>query len=186
MSFENTLSEGLAGESVITRWLNQQGCHVLPAYEVSQNRGKGPRLFTASEQLIAPDLLCLNDTKVFWVECKTKAAFVWHRLSETWRTGLDLRHWQDYLKVEDTTGIPVWLLFLHKPGSLAKDTPEGMQSPHGLYGESLAKLRDNVHHEHTNHGSSGMVYWELETLTKYANVMPVDNGQSLEIMESRS
>ena len=184
MSFERSLCEGILGESIIVRWLNRQGCHVLPAYEIEQSHGKGPRLYTAKQQLISPDLLCWNGHEQFWIEAKTKSAFTWHRLSETWQTGIDRRHWHHYQKVEETMGIPVWLLFLHKPGNLAKDTPEGMQSPHGLYGESLAKLKDNVHHEHSNHGSSGMVYWELETLTKYANVMPVDNGQSVEIIES--
>jgi len=31
-----------------------------------------------------------------------------------------------------------------------------------------------------------MVYWQLETLTKYANVMALDNGRSIEIVESSS
>jgi hypothetical protein len=184
MSFESSLQEGLLGESIIVRWLNQQGCHVLPAYEIEQSQAKGPRLFTAKQQLISPDLLCWHGCEQFWIEAKTKSAFTWHRLSETWQTGIDRRHWHHYQQVQEIMGIPVWLLFLHKPGNLAKDTPTGMQSPYGLYGESLAKLKDSVHHEHGNCGSSGMVYWQLETLTKYANVMAFDNGRPMEIVES--
>jgi len=40
MSFESSLQEGLLGESVIVRWLNKKGCHVLPAYEIEQSHGK--------------------------------------------------------------------------------------------------------------------------------------------------
>ena len=104
MSFEHSLREGLLGESIIVRWLNRQGCHVLPANEIEQSHGKGPRLYTAKEQLISPDLLCWNGREQFWIEAKTKSAFTWHRLSETWQTGIDRRHWHHYQRVEETMG----------------------------------------------------------------------------------
>ncbi len=95
-----------------------------------------------------------------------KSAFTWHRTSSSWQTGIDFRHWNDYVRVADESQLPVWLLFLHKPGSLAKDTPDGLTSPSGLYGNSLPKLQTSIHHTHPNHGPSGMVYWTENSLIK--------------------
>ena len=167
VSFDEHLREGLLGEGLITRWLNGRGWDVLPAYEIETQTGKGPRLFSAKlGKLIAPDLLVFKDSSFYWVEAKTKSAFTWHRITETFQTGIDRRHWLDYLAVGETTGLPVWLLFLHRPGSSAKDTPAGMESPSGLYGQVIDILKETIDHEHANHGPSGMVYWQENTLKK--------------------
>lgn len=47
----------------------------------------------------------------------------------------------------------------------AKDSPP---SPSGLYGGDLSKLIACEHHRHSNWGKSGMVYWEIGSLTKLA------------------
>jgi hypothetical protein len=73
----------------------------------------------------------------------------------------------DYLRVSETTSFPLHLFFLHKPDLLAKDTPNGMRSPSGLYGEDITKLRNKIDHESDRHGTSGMVYWKEESLKKY-------------------
>ena len=167
VSFDESLREGLLGEGLITRWLNSRGWNVLPAYEIEVQSGKGPRLFSAKlGKLIAPDLLVFNESGFYWVEAKTKSAFTWHRITKTFQTGIDRRHWLDYIQVGQTTGVPVWLMFLHRPGSYAKDTPDGMVSPSGLYGQEIDKLRDTIDHEHANHGPSGMVYWQESALKK--------------------
>jgi hypothetical protein len=168
MSFEQKLEAGLYGEDLISRWLIARGHQVLPAYQIQQNHGKGPRLFGQYGQLISPDLLVFKTNKVLWVEAKSKSAFTWHRLSATWQTGLDRRHWRDYLAVEKVTPFPVWIMFLHAPGHAAKDTPAGLESPSGLYGNSIAVLAATIHHEHENHGPSGMVYWREQDLKKVA------------------
>lgn len=166
MSFEQTLKTGLIGEGEIARMLIDRGYSVLPAYQIEQSHGKGPRLFTAEGQLISPDMLVFSAKKVIWVEAKTKSAFTWHRVSQTWQTGIDRKHWLHYVEVDSRTPWPVWVLFLHRNGCLAKDTPEGMISPSGLFGNSIKMLRNSIHHEHENHGPSGMVYWTLDTLKK--------------------
>lgn len=166
VSFSERLQTGLLGEGEIARWFNDKGYAVLPAYEVEMNNGKGPRIFTAEGSLISPDLLVFNSRKVFWIEAKTKSAFTWHRASQTWQTGIDRKHWSHYLQVAQRTPWPVWILFLHRPGSIAKDTPEGMTSPCGLFGNTIEKLNANIHHEHENHGPSGMVYWTIGALRK--------------------
>jgi len=168
MTFTESLKTGLLGESHIAQWLIRRGYSVLPAYEVEVNHGKGPRLFTANGQLISPDLLVFNAGKTMWCEAKTKSAFTWHRISKTWQTGVDRRHWKHYVEVAKVTPFPVWLLFLHKPNLVAKDTPEGMVCPSGLFGNSVPHLLRHVHHEHENHGPSGMVYWSAAALKKIA------------------
>jgi hypothetical protein len=164
MSFAQSLETGLIGEGEISKWFTGRGYVVLPAYEVEMSHGKGPRIFSAHGQLIAPDLLVFNSEKVFWIEAKTKSAFTWHRISGSWQTGIDRRHWHDYLKVNVITPFPIWILFLHRPGNVAKDTPEGMVSPSGLFGNTIESLELSVDHEHENHGPSGMVYWRRDSL----------------------
>lgn len=182
MSFKQALATGLQGESIITKWLNVRGFSVLPAYEVAENAFKGPRLFTPAGALISPDLLCLKKDKIIWIEAKTKSSFTWYRIKEQWQTGIDLRHWEEYQEVAKTTDIPVWLVFLHKPGGRAVDTPGGMVSPVGLFGNEIAFLVRTVDHTSKNHGRSGMVYWGIDSLKKIADV--VENGCGVEIVAS--
>lgn len=165
MNFEQQLRIGKIGESAIARWLNSRGFHVLPVYEKEINEGKGPTLFCSNGmQQIAPDLLAFKEGKAFWFEAKHKTAFTWHRNTSRWVTGIDLRHYDEYLSVQSAhREWPIWLLFLHRTGT-AKDTPQGMVSPSGLFGESLIYLSENENHRHKNWGRSGMVYWSNQKL----------------------
>ncbi len=165
MSFEQSLSFGQAGESSIAKWLKSRGNTVLPTYEKIIDNGKGPRIFLPDSILVSPDFLCWNGQKVQWIEAKHKHAFTWHRLTQRWVTGIDLRHYRDYLKVAEQSPWPVWLLFLHDGGQ-AKDSPAN--SPKGLFGNDIAYLRKpgNINHTHENWGRGGMVYWAVESLKK--------------------
>lgn len=160
MSFDKQLAIGLLGESHIARWLNGRGWNILPAYQTEIHTGKGPRLFMAThKQLVTPDMLAFRTNEIRWFEAKTKSAFAWNRQRQEWVTGIDKRHWLDYIEVNRETGWPLWILFLHKPGYKAKDTPPGKISPSGLYGQDVMRLIAKLNHESDRHGSSGMVYW---------------------------
>jgi len=162
VTFNEQLKFGQAGEGKISRWLREKGFSVLPVYEKIINTGKGPQLyFPNDKKLIAPDMLIFKGEKIFWIEAKHKTAFSWHRLSRRWVTGIDLRHYVDYLEVDDNTKWPVWLFFLHDGGQ-AKDSPA--ESPRGLFGNKLSYLRINENHRHQNWGKSGMVYWSIDNL----------------------
>jgi len=169
MTFAAQYQFGKIGEGTIATWLRQREWNVLPVYEKELDEGKGPVLFTAQmgTSLIAPDLLCFRGKEVYWIEAKTKSSFTWHRITGRWVTGIDLRHYGDYLKVARLSPFPVWLLFLHLEGQ-AKDTPEGMETPTGLFGRELVYLEQHENHRHDNWGRSGMVYWALESLHKLA------------------
>ena len=158
MGFKGRLAIGQAGESAIAKWLISRGNCVLPVYEKIIDEGKGPQLFTCDGCLIAPDLLAIKGHHIYWIEAKHKEAFTWYRIGRVFETGIDLRHYADYLEIASTTNIPIWLLFLHCGGK-AKDSPP---SPSGLYGNDLLILSKNVSHQSDRYGSGGMIYWARE------------------------
>lgn len=173
-TFEQKLEIGRLGEDLISRWFRSFGWNILPAYEISQDTGKGPRFFSASgDNIVSPDLLIFQECEFRWVEAKHKSAFTWHRITESWQTGIDRHHWNEYLKVREQSKLPVYLFFLHEPGHISKDTPEGMTSPSGLYGKSLDVLKDQIDHESDRHGTSGMVYWKEKDLKKYSEYFEI-------------
>jgi hypothetical protein len=161
LCFDRSLEFGQAGESSIARWMRSRGHTLLPAYEKIIDTGKGPRVFGPKGAIVSPDFLVWKGDKAFWLEAKRKTGFTWHRLTNRWVTGIDLRHYEDYLKIQGVSPWPVWLLFLQEGGP-AKDSPE--VSPSGLYGRPLTYLKDHENHRHQNWGRSGMVYWAANDL----------------------
>ena len=173
MSFQESLKYGRVGESKIARFFARRGWSVLPVYEVEQGTGKGPRLYTASGQLIAPDMIVFNSKKVYWIEAKHKSAFAWNRTREEWVTGIDLVHYQDYCEVARRSPFPIWLLFLQEGGQ-AKDSPPGSNS--GLYGNSLKFLQEHESHRHPGWGKGGMVYWCEDSFFKIAELDELEDN----------
>lgn len=172
-NFQRQLEIGKIGESKIADWFKSRGYAILPVYEKEQGEFKGPVLYTASkEQKVAPDMLVFKKDKTLWIEAKHKSAFTWHRKTNRWVTGIDMHHFKDYLSISEISDIPVWLLFLHQVG-VAKDTPEGMISPTGLFGGDISALKNNFNHTHANWGNSGMIYWAYESLKKIATLEDV-------------
>lgn len=163
-SFAESLRIGAIGESYIAGWFKNKGYSVLPVYEKEISEGKGPRLFCPDQQIVAPDMFVFNGEKCFWIEAKHKNGFSWHRMTNRWTTGIDIRHYNHYIEVDDRTPFPVWLVFLHR-GGCAKDS--GV-SPAGLFGNSLRFLRENENHRSGEWGRSGMVYWAMDKLIKLA------------------
>jgi len=176
MSFNERLQEGLAGESVIARWMMRRGWTILPAYEKVQNNFKGPRILSSSGNLIAPDMLSFrydeNGGEIHWIEAKTKTAFTWYRNQNNgeglekggYQDGIDVACWEDYLKLYTLAPWPVWLMFLHDPGHVAKDNPPDEIPPDGLFGNTISALRDCPDHISPNWGRGGMVYWKESDL----------------------
>ena len=170
ISFDDALRAGKIGEGMIARWLNRRGWNVLPAYEVEMESGKGPRFYTVEAgALVTPDILAIKGGQIWWVEAKTKSAFTFYRVRESIQTGIDRRHWYEYLKVRDLTLFPIWILFLHKPGQKLAGDPDERISPSGLYGEEIGFLQRCIDHESERHGATGMVYWREASLRKIAS-----------------
>jgi len=110
-------------------------------------------------------------TQFGWIEAKTKSAFTWHRISKRWTTGIDLHLYYEYIKAAKLSPLPVYLMFLQLAGR-AKDSPFGC--PTGLFGGELEYLQRNENHRHANWGPSGMVYWSVGVLEKFAELHDLD------------
>jgi hypothetical protein len=169
--FDALLAAGRVGESAISKWLQGRGHMVFPAYEIEKAAGKGPQLFSATGDLVLPDLLAFRAGKIQWFEAKHKTCFTWHRISSRWVTGIDLRHYGEYLEVADRTALPVWVLFLH-PKSQPSEADLGHgcppECPTGLFGNDIAILTGCESHRSDRHGKSGMVYWAHDSLRRLA------------------
>jgi hypothetical protein len=175
-NFERTLAFGQIGESVISRWLQSRGHAVFPAYQVEKDTGKGPQLFTQHCDLVLPDLLAFREGKAVWFEAKHKTCFSWYRIGRRWVTGIDLRHYAEYLEVAKVTSLPVWLLFWHPlPDPSPDDQSYGspIECPTGLFGNDLSVLVKRESHRSDRHGRSGMVYWADTSLRLLADVHEV-------------
>ena len=171
--FERNLSMGHMGESLIARWLQSRGHAVFPAYQIEYDTGKGPQLFSADGNCVLPDLLVFRNGSILWFEAKHKTCFTWHWTTERWTTGIDLRHYKEYLKVAQKTQLPVWLLFFHPNAVPAqRDVDHGCpsQCPTGLFGGDLKDLERCESHRSYKWGPSGMVYWAESSLRLIASV----------------
>lgn len=166
-SFNENLAFGQLGEGFISKWLQGRGHAVFPAYQMENDTGKGPQLFSSDEDLVLPDLLAFSDGGTYWFEAKRKTCFSWYRKTKRWTTGIDVRHYEEYQKVAHKTGLPVWLLFYH-PNSApsSSDIKWGCPKlcPIGLFGNDILVLKKTESHRSERHGKSGMVYWARESL----------------------
>lgn len=183
-SFRESLQVGQLGESAIAQWLRRRGWHVLPAYEKEIDNGKGPRLFMAegddASELITPDLLAMRSGLFLWIEAKHKTVFSWYGTGHCWNTGVDKRHFDDYVQVQQRTAIPVWLLFLHRESTpwagdreRWPDCPD--ECPTGLFGGRIDVLEKSGRFD-PRWGPSGMIYWQpiahLHLIATLAEVFP--------------
>ncbi len=166
-SFDSKLKYGQMGESLIARWLRRKGWAVMPVYEVELTAGKGPRVFAPQAELAAPDMLIYKANEAYWIEAKHKTAFSLYRKTRQWVTGIDVRHYEHYCAIDDSSPWPVWLLFLQRGGK-AKDSPD--ESPAGLYGNPLRILRGSESHRWGDYGHGGMVYWAESSLKRLATL----------------
>lgn len=182
--FRNMFATGRLSESRIARWLIQEEqWNVLPAYDMELVTGKGPRLFTPQGELVVPDLLAMklqgNECLLAWYEAKHKTRFSWYRRARSWQTGIDLRHYLEYLQVQEITQREVYLCFFHEGSApSASDRANGSPSlcPTGLYRQSLRTLM--VHEDHRGEYQRDgrryqMVYWNEHDLVRVATVEQV-------------
>jgi len=166
-SFDDSLRWGQLGESAIAKWLNTKGYAVLPVYEKDTGDYKGPQVFCADRNMVAPDLLCFKPERVLWVEAKRKSVFSWFRQKQQWETGIDLHHYQQYLELRRRAPWPLWLMFLHEKGH-TDEWPH--ECPTGLFGREILSLQRRESHTSDRHGRHGMVYWAHKHLWPLATL----------------
>lgn len=204
MNFRESLLRGQTGETKMAYWLRRaKERSILPVYDIPINTGKGPRFYSAlssgHDQLVAPDMLTIGCGKIQWVEAKLKSVFSWRRMPcqrypyARWQTGIDKRHYHDYLHVREVTDIPLWIMFLHESSTpWEKDRKQGCPEmcPTGLFGREITQLEKLVDHEDSYEKASGreypMVYWnhqdliQLATLEEVLACQPVEQKQTEE------
>ena len=173
--FQQALAFGQVAESRIARWLIARGAHLLPVYDIEYETGKGPRLFGGEDgELICPDLLVFKRGACYWIEAKHKTVFSWYRKKRQWETGIDLRHYENYRRVQQQIGSAVWLLFLHECATPDnRDVAHGCppECPTGLFGGNLTELLLSESHRdaYQRFGRSyPMVYWAHSALKTLA------------------
>ena len=177
-AFSTRRERGKGVESTIARYLRSRGNAVLPMFTPDAEAPEGPRLILPEGSgLATPDLLIFSlDGQRLWVECKSKAAASWHRLSRQWTVSVNRRHWQDYGGVAAYTDIPVWLLFLIQSSEPTEaDKIQGCppECPTGLFGRDLPYLAAHVSHEHEGH--PGTIWWALPDLKAIATLEELRN-----------
>lgn len=128
--FNQMLKFGEEGERIAAEKLLSKGVAVSPLYQFSPD--SPPFLLTDIERVILPDLTCWKNGANFFVECKRKKQWVsWNGELET---GLDLRHFNDYLKVKKITGSSIYIFFIHE------DT---MKQNSGIFYNEIEILKPN-------------------------------------------
>lgn len=151
--FDEMLSWGQDGEELVARYLLSRGCSIL----FSRARDNGPqRMYTPLGPVVAPDLLAIK-RGVFWVECKRKDRFEWHRKGGYWYTGIDTPQYDKYCALNTSQPIPVYLFLLHEHSYNG--------SPTGLYGGALGQLSEIIFNRFPPSANGrGLVMWRHQDL----------------------
>ncbi len=102
---------GRAGEQRVATWLQGRGWYVIPSYDYSGESGdKAPRLIGADEAFPLPDLDIAKGGQRRWAEVKTKYAATFTRKTQTYDHGINYRHFEAYLRVQEETGSECWIM----------------------------------------------------------------------------
>ena len=146
------LDKGNEGERVIELYLihdrkrevvrpEEYMDNVLPAIPDQ----RGPRLQHDDKLYVMPDRLALASKKKTkqLVEAKAKDVFAWYIKGQCWHTGIDAHFFHHYGKVQEITGVPVWILFLHRYAR-PPNAPSALERPTGLFGGSWEHLDKNI------------------------------------------
>jgi hypothetical protein len=120
-SFEESLLQGVEGEKQAALELAKIGVSIMPLFQFGMGK-EAPFVLTEERKHIAPDLMCYKDRKAFFVEVKTKMQWVkvlWCEKTKkkVYETGINKRHFDEYLEIKKITGIPVFLCFKHEEES---------------------------------------------------------------------
>lgn len=140
--FQANLEFGEEGEKLIGEVLTEIGYIIQPLYQYKKD--KTPYLFYKfQDQLLsitAPDITVLKDGFTYFVECKHKTEWVLNYRglkedgSNSYETGLENRHLNDYLMIYKITKVPVEIYFIHDGNE-----PKGIYALH-INAETIDKF----------------------------------------------
>jgi hypothetical protein len=102
---------GEEGEHAVAGALMRRGLVVHPVYQY-ENHDSPPMLYTIDGGFTLPDLMCFGgQSPCMFAEVKRKNQ--WVRWDGRRETGFNDRLYRKYLKVQELTGLPVWVFFVH-------------------------------------------------------------------------
>jgi hypothetical protein len=124
--FEEQMEKGSKTEEIIDELLRKNGWYTIPIYrhkyDPKHKREVAPRIYGIKEHITLPDILAFK-SKAIWVECKHELGASWTYSVERFEHGLAGRLFDDYKKVKDVTGFPVWLMF-HETNQLLRSVTD--------------------------------------------------------------
>ena len=157
--FQTNLIAAEVWEKAFANFLVQErGWIVLPTCAMHDGYQHAPKFNGADRDLIVPDHLAARDGTMRWFEVKHKSHADWHRLSGKHVTGLPLRCWDDYARVQDVTGIEVVIVFIH--------AEEGV-----VCGGTLKELTAHISHRYTASlmDAGGTLFFKFDSLPRWIN-----------------
>lgn len=152
-------------------WLHAQGQYLLRTDLIEDNGA--PAFVGPDGRAIVPDLLAAVDGAVAWHEVKWKSSCVLHQRTRTWRHGVDLYNWEQYLAVQRVTSIPGFLDIVQlRPGPEAEPAPT-------LLSASFARLAECV----DAHSGSGDVkaWWDVDAFETVASIEVDSTWQTVNV-----
>jgi hypothetical protein len=119
MSFDEKLEFGKQAELKIESYFKNMGYGVIRSYDYNGDGDKAPKMFFKDNELnlIIPDLDCSKNGKRIWVECKHYTLTPFNRTFGIHVHGIKIRHYNDYLKIQETTGNDVYLVIKEIEGN---------------------------------------------------------------------
>lgn len=112
MDFQASLRLGEKHELCVAAWLHARGWTIHGMACRDWHPRAIPVLRSADHTY--PDLLVERYTIRRWIDVKSKRRADWYRIGQRYVTGFPVRHWVRYWDVQQQTGIPVWIMFLHQ------------------------------------------------------------------------
>lgn len=146
---------GNNGERFVAEFLQEKGYYVIPSYDYSgEDNNKAPKMQGKKTAYVIPDLDICRAGLRRWVEVKTKTEATEFKKTGELQHGIDVRHFESYLRVQDESGNEVYL-------AIYELTPRPV-----ILIASLAHLEANVDHHGTSRGAK-MLYWDRKVFHIY-------------------
>lgn len=158
--FERKLALGRKWEMRMATWASSRGWYVLPTYDFSgASEDKAPKLLSPAdaEDLVVPDLQCICNGSMKWLEVKYKSNADLYRRGNYLVTGISQRLLRHYSEVEAQSPGPVVVAFVH-----------GKECE--VRGTNVRTLLDTVAYRSDFPPMGPMAFWEYEKLPLWEGV----------------
>jgi hypothetical protein len=113
---------GTWAEDEVSQLLTTEGWFITKTCKIDD--GGAPKAIGAISAHVLPDIQRSRNGITRWGEIKFKDSPTYFRARKEWRHGVDLNNWNDYLRVEEETGIPGDLFIIEwRPNESSEPAP---------------------------------------------------------------